>query len=117
MRPHSPYIWQVLGIKPEDILSENPFFQHKTTRQSGCQIDYMIQTRFGSLYVCEIKVSRHPVGYKIIDEVQEKIGKLKRPKGLSCRPVLIHVNGIHDSVVESGYFSDLIDFGQALDGE
>jgi hypothetical protein len=112
-----PYLWQVLGIKSEDIISENPFFQHKTVRQPGCQIDYMIQTRFGSLYVCEIKFSKHPIGYKIIDEIQEKIKKLKRPKGLSCRPILIHVNGVHDSVAESGYFSDIIDFGQALDGE
>jgi hypothetical protein len=42
--------------------------------------------------------------------------KLKRPKGLSCRPILIHVNGVHDSVVESSYFSDIIDFSQAFDG-
>lgn len=111
------YLWQILGIKSEDIISENPFFQHKTARQSGCQIDYMIQTKFGSLYVCEIKFSKHPIGYKIINEMQEKIGKLKRPKGLSCRPVLIHVNGVHDSVVENDYFSDIVDFGQALDAE
>lgn len=111
------YIWQIMGIKSEDIISENPFFQHKTVKQPGCQIDYMIQTRFGSLYVCEIKFSKHPIGYKIIDEMQQKIAKLKRPKGFSCRPVLIHVNGIHDSVVDSGYFSDIIDFGQALDGD
>jgi len=69
------------------------------------------------LYVCEIKFSKHIIGYKIIDELQEKIGKLKRPKGLSCRPVLIHVNGVHESVVENGYFSDIIDFGLALDSE
>ena len=96
---------------------KNPIFQHKTTKQSGCQIDYMIQTRFGSLYICEIKFSKHPVGYKIIQEMQQKIEKLKRPKGLSCRSILIHVNGVHDSVVESSYFSDIIDFSKALDGE
>lgn len=111
------YIQQVLGIKSEDIISENPFFQHKTTRQPGCQIDYMVQTKFGSLYVCEIKFSKHPIGSKIIDEMKQKIEKIKRPKGLSCRPVLIHVNGVHDSVIESGYFSDIIDFSEALNGE
>jgi hypothetical protein len=110
------YVWKRLGIKPEDIISENPFFQNKTARQSGCQIDYMIQTKFGSLYICEIKFSKHPVSYKIIDEMQKKIKKLKRPKGLSCRSVLIHVNGIHDSVVESDYFAAIIDFSEALDG-
>lgn len=112
-----PYLWQMLGIKSEDIISENPFFQHKTVRQSGCQIDYMIQTRFGSLYICEIKFSKQPISYKIIDEIQKKIEKLKRPKGTSCRAVLITVNGVHNSVVEKNYFTDIIEFGQALDGE
>lgn len=111
------YIWNSLGIRSEDIISDNPFFQHKTTKQHGCQIDYMIQTKFGSLYICEVKFSKHPIGYKIIEEVQEKIKNLKRPRYLSCRPVLIHINGVHESVIESDYFSDIIDFSQALDGE
>jgi len=49
------------------------------------QIDYMIQTRFGSLYICEIKFSKNTISSsKIIEETQQKISKLKRPKGLSC---------------------------------
>ena len=32
-------IINLLGLKPEEILSDNPFFQHKTTKQKGCQID------------------------------------------------------------------------------
>lgn len=35
-----------LGIFPEEIICENPFFQRKTSRSHGCQIDYMIQTKF-----------------------------------------------------------------------
>jgi hypothetical protein len=112
-----PYLWQKLGIKPEDILSENPFFQHKTTKQPGCQIDYLIQTRFGSLYICEIKFSKHKVSGKIIEEMKEKILKLKRPKGISCRPVLIHLNGITDEVHESRYFAEILDFGLALENK
>lgn len=45
-----------------------------------------------------------------IDEVQNKIDRLHRPKGFSCRPVLIHVNGVNESVVEQDYFSHIIDF-------
>lgn len=108
------YIWKILGVSSEDIISENPFFQHKTTKQQGCQIDYMIQTRFGSLYVCEIKFTKHVIGYKIIQEMQRKIERLKRPKGFSCRPILIHVNGVHPTVVEKDYFAEIIDFGCAL---
>ncbi len=35
----------------------------------------------------------------------------------SFRPILIHVNGVQESVVESGYFAEMIDFSQALDGK
>ncbi len=109
------FIWNQLGIKPEDILSENPFFQRPTKRQVGCQIDYLIQTRHGSLYVCEIKFTKKKVSISVIDEVQEKINRLKRPKGNSCRPVLIHVNGIEEDIEESHYFSTIIDFSKVLD--
>lgn len=106
------FIWKTLGIKPEEILSENPFFQHQTKAQKGCQIDYLIQTRFGSLYICEIKFSKNPVSPSIIEEVQQKIDRIKKPKGLSCRPVLIHVGGVHSDVEDSGFFSEIIDFGE-----
>jgi hypothetical protein len=41
--------------------------------------------------------------------------RLKVPKGFSIRPFLVHVNGVSDSVVESEFFSGIIDFGQFLD--
>ena len=110
------YIWDNLGIKPADIVSENPFFQHKISRQPGCQIDYLIQTKFSTLYVCEIKFSKHPVPVKVINEVKKKIDSLKRPKGMSCRPVLIHVNGIDQDIEDEDYFSAIIDFSLAIDG-
>lgn len=110
-----PYLWKFLEINTDEIISENPFFQHKTTKQPGCQIDYMIQTRFGTLYICEIKFSKSVIGPKIIDEMQRKITSLKRPKGLSCRPVLIHAGEVHQNVIESDYFAEIIDFTRILD--
>lgn len=107
-------IHRLLGISPADIVCENPFFQRKTARLSGCQIDYLIQTKFGTLYVCEIKFSKAPIGAPIISEMQAKIDALKFPKGFSCRPVLIHVNGVTDDVVDSDYFSAIIDFGELV---
>lgn len=103
-------IWDRLHISPEDILSDNPFFQRKTLKAPGCQIDYLIHTRFNTLYICEIKFSKKEVSASIISEMQQKINRLKRPKGFSCRPVLIHVNGVQDEVVESHFFVDIIDF-------
>ena len=67
-------------------MSDNPFFQRPTTKQAGCQIDYMIQTKYNTLYICEIKFSKNPLGSELIQEVQQKIDRLERPKGFSCRP-------------------------------
>lgn len=53
------YILQLLAINSDDVIYDNPFFQNKTARQESCQIDYMIQTRFDTLYICEIKFSKH----------------------------------------------------------
>lgn len=110
-------IHKKLGIHSDDIVSENPFFQRKTARTAGCQIDYLIQTKFGSLYICEIKFSKNAINLSIIDEVKEKIKKLSRPKGLSCRPVLIHVNGVDDEVVDSDYFANIINMTELLENK
>ena len=105
------YIKKRLRIGQDVVIADNPFFQRKTSRLSGCQIDYLIHTKFGNLYLCEIKFSKNPIEKNIIAEVKKKMDALAYPKGFSCRPVLIHVNGVHDEVVESGFFADIIDFG------
>jgi AAA+ ATPase superfamily predicted ATPase len=108
-------LWKMLNIPAEEVVMDGPFFQSSTIRQPGCQIDYMIQTRFHSLYLCEIKFSKSPVGRKIIEEMEEKRKRLKVPRHFSIRPVLIHVNGVEDSVLDEGYFDKVIDFGQLLE--
>lgn len=107
-------IWSKLPFSPGDIINDNPFFQMKTSRTKGCQIDYMVQTRFRNLFIFEIKFSRNKIGMEIIDEIKEKIGRLALPRGFSCCPVLIHVNGVTDGVIECGYFSQIIDFSSLL---
>jgi AAA+ ATPase superfamily predicted ATPase len=108
-------ILQLLQINPNDVIYDNPFFQNKTLRQESCQIDYMIQTRFDTLYVCEIKFSKHEIKTDIIVEMQEKIRRLKAPRHVSRRAVLIHVNGVSDALVDHQYFSNIIDFSQLLE--
>jgi len=109
------FIHHIIGIRPEEIICDNPFFQKKSSRFRGCQIDYMIQTKFKTLYICEIKFSKSPIGSAIIQEVQEKIDSITSPKGFSFRPVLIHVNGVTDDVIDADYFSTIIDFGKLLE--
>jgi uncharacterized protein len=107
-------IHQLLSISPEDIICENPYFQRGTRHQKGCQIDYLIQTKFDTLYVCEIKFSKNKIGSHIVDEIQAKIDALRDKKRFSCRPVLIHVNGVTADLVDSGYFAAMIDVSALL---
>jgi AAA+ ATPase superfamily predicted ATPase len=107
-------IFDRLHIDPNDVLYDNPFFQRKTLRQAGCQIDYLIQIRQQTLYVCEIKFSKNAVPTTVIADVQEKIARLNMPRHTSYRPVLIHSGAITDGIAEQDYFSSVIDFGELL---
>lgn len=103
-------ILEQLNIPVEDIIFDNPFFQRRTTVQKGCQIDYLIHTKYKTLYIVEIKFSRDPIPPKAIKDVQEKINRIKKPAGFACIPVLIHVNGVTQRVHEEEYFAKIINF-------
>ena len=107
-------LYDLLKIHPSEVLADGPYFQKPTKRKAGCQIDYLIQTKYNTLYVCEMKFSKHPIQTDVIKEVQEKIDKLEVREGMSIRPILIHVNGVDDGVKAEGFFSDIINFGQML---
>lgn len=107
-------IKQALNINPSEIVFDNPYFQRQTNRQKGCQIDYMIQTQFNTLYVCEIKYSKKIINSEVIDKVKEKISRLSIPKNFSIRPVLIHCHEVSEAVEESGFFSTIINFAEFL---
>ncbi len=101
----------LLNIRPADIRIDNPYFQKGTKLSPGVQIDYMIQTRFNVLYLCEIKFYRERIGTEIIKEMDKKMKALKIPRGYSVLPVLIHVNGVTAELEEQEFFSHIIDFG------
>ncbi len=108
-------LWKMIGVPLEEIVMDGPFFQKPAARREGCQVDYMIQTRFNTLYVCEVKFSKNSIGMPVIEEVEQKIKRLKVPKRFSVRPVLIHVNGVEDTVLDQSYFDKVIDFSQLLE--
>jgi len=108
-------IREALNINPGEVIWDNPFFQRKQAHIPGCQIDYLIQTKFNTLYIFEIKFSKNKIDSSILDQMQKKINALKHIKGFSFRPVLIHVNGVSEEVIESGFFSSIIDFSKFLD--
>jgi len=110
-------LWEALGYSARDIVSDNPFFQKKNTKQPGCQIDYLIQTRHHNLIVCEIKFSKNVLGLEVAEEIKSKMKAFKRPKSFACFPVLIEVSGVQDSVLDSQVFMKILDFGEFLKGK
>ena len=103
-------IWEQCGIAASDIVQEGPLFQSPTKRRRGCQVDYVVQTKHGPIYLCEIKMSREPITASVIDEVRAKIDRLQIPRHASVLPVLVHVNGVADAVHAKDYFARFVDF-------
>ncbi len=107
-------VQRLLNLRTDDVVMDNPFFQRPTRTHPGCQIDYLIQTKYNSLHLCEIKFSKEKIGMEVVKQVKEKIDRLQAKKEFSIWPVLIHVNGVTEDVIESGFFSRIIDFGMLL---
>ena len=105
---------RLLQISPSSVLSVSPYFQHKTQRTQACQIDLLIQTRH-TLYICEIKF-RKQIPLSVVDEVKEKIHKIKIPKTTSVRPVLIYEGELSSNIKAENFFSHLISFEDLLHG-
>jgi AAA+ ATPase superfamily predicted ATPase len=108
---------QKLGISPVDIVRSGPYRQTKTTIQQGCQIDYLIQTRTHTLFLCEFKFKKGEVGSEIIDQMKEKVSRLKAPKGFARVPVLFHLSGVCDSVETGSFFYRIVDITEFLEGD
>lgn len=104
-----------LGVGLEDVINDGAYFQRaqKSRRIKGCQIDYLVQLKSKILYACEIKFSINEVGVSVVSEMQEKLQRFSIPKGFFVIPVLIHINGVSDSVVSSDYFR-IIDFTEMM---
>jgi len=101
-----------LNITPENIISAAPYFQGQTSRQKSVQIDLLIHTKY-TMYVCEVKF-RSKIGISVLDDMVEKIKRLKIPEHLTVRPVLIYQGKVSENVIKSGYFSDCLKFSEFL---
>jgi hypothetical protein len=101
-----------LGIDPGIVENAGTFFQSKTTRSESCQIDLLIQTR-NTLYLCELK-ARRQIDISVIDDVKEKIRKLKYPKSLSLKPILITAGLVDQEIAKEDFFSKIIGLNDIL---
>jgi len=110
------FIWDRCGLSPSEIEQEGPFFQTATKSRRGCQVDYLIQTRHGPIYVCEIKFSRDRISTGVENEMRDKLGRLLLPKHCSAIPVLIHANEVSDAVAYGDCFARIVDFAEVFKG-
>lgn len=106
--------FEALEIKRQNIIVDNPFIQRAGKTQTGCQIDYMIQTEHNTLYICEIKLTKNMLTKSVIEQMKLKIKALKKPKQLAIMPVLIHFGEISNDLQESDYFFKIINFEDFL---
>jgi uncharacterized protein len=97
-----------IGLANTPILNAGPYFQGKTLRTEGCQIDMLLRTK-KSLYVVEIKL-RDRILPTCMADVQEKIRRLKLPKGTPCRSVLVYHGALDASIPDEDYFDYLVPF-------
>lgn len=107
-------VLSLMGIYPDEVICDGPFFQRKTTKTQGCQIDYMVQTKLGVLYLCEIKFTRAMISTKVVQDVKEKIKRIAIPKHISIVPVLLYIGSIQDEVLDSQFFAKILDMSQLL---
>jgi len=103
-----------LGLRQRAVLNAGPYAQGKTLRREACQIDLLIRTR-QSLYIVEMKF-RKRTGVEVIDEVKQKVARLKLPKGQSFRTVLIHSGELDPAVEASDYFDFIIPSDELVAG-
>ncbi|WP_194847009.1 AAA family ATPase [Candidatus Neptunochlamydia vexilliferae] len=110
---NSHELLEKLNICSSDYVFDGPFFQTRTKARKGCQIDYLIQCK-DTLYPCEIKFSKNPVGMEVVEETKKKLSTLSIPRLFSLRPVLIHIGGCTQQVIEEDYFDHIIDWTELL---
>lgn len=102
-------LYRALDIHAQDIVNDNPYIQKPAGRKKGCQIDYLVQMRTNTLFICEVKMRRREIGLELIDEMKAKIASLTFPKGFGIAPVLLHLGPISDALLSSRYFYRIVD--------
>ena len=110
-----PQIFKALGIHSQDILTDNPYLQRASSRQKGCQIDYLIQTHSNTLFVCEVKMRKRELGLEVIEEMEKKLHRFSVPTRFGVCPVLLHLGPVSDSLLSSRYFYRIIDIADFLE--
>lgn len=102
-----------LGLERSLVTSAAPFRKGREERGSGVQIDLLLQTN-RSVYVIEVK-RRAEIGHAVVDEVDEKIARIKRRRGISYKTALVYDGHLSKAVEADGYFDATIDIREVME--
>ena len=103
---HVTDLFPHLGLEQSLVLSAAPYVQNQTKRNRGCQIDLLIRTE-RMLMVVEIK-RRKQIGHDVIDEVEEKVRRLRFDRRLSVRTAIVYAGELAASVPAERYFDFIV---------
>ena len=101
-----------IGLNNVPVINIGPYFQPKTKKHLGCQIDLLIRTN-GSVYVFEIKF-RKTIDFAVIEEVRKKVARLRVDPSLSVRTGLIFQGELDPEVERADYFDQIVPFETLL---
>ena len=102
-----------IGLENIPVLNAGPYAQTQTQRRKPCQIDLLIRSK-QAIYVFETKF-RRTIRKTVVEEVKEKVARMKLPHSLSIRTGLIYEGELEDGIREADYFDCLIRFGDLLE--
>ena len=97
------------------IKSAAPYCKRgsKKTGRTGFQIDLLLQTEMAMVLV-EVK-RKTEVGREVIEEVREKMRRLKRPSETSLRLVLVYEGRLDRTIEADGFFDAVVNVRDLLD--
>ena len=99
-------VYDRLGLERVVVLNAGPYIQTKTQRRKGCQVDLLIRTK-AAVYVVEMKF-RKVIGVNVMEEMREKVQRLRLPRGTSVRTVLLYEGDLPKEIQTADYFDFLV---------
>ena len=102
----------LIGLVGKNVESAAPYFRSGRKTGRGVQIDYLVQMP-KCTYIIEVK-RKHRIAPSVEDEMQEKLNRLKLPRGRSVKLVLAYAGELDPAIEENGFFDYLVSADQLL---
>ena len=100
---------EALHLSGTTIRSAAPY---RTQGKNGVQVDLLVQTD-EVMYIVELK-RRKQIKVDVIDEMREKVKKIRHPSRISVRKAIIFDGELAPAIRRTGYFDALVDVGAML---